>query len=414
MKSLADLAHAPLLQVTWLATRDLWHQRLASLVLVLALASVLTPLLVLFGLKFGVVDNLVRELVQDPRNREIRLIGHGRFDRDWFARMAAQEEITFVVPRTRGAAATMDLRSKNSDDSPVTVELVPSGPGDPLLQGHALSPADSGSVVVSARAAELIRVAPGDLIQGSVRRKQGGQWSRVRVPLRVSGVLPHSVFGRKAAFVSPTLLTAIEDYRDGYAVPELGWGEGSPFTGPRHFSGFRLYVRRLEDVAQVRDLLRAQGQAFEVSTRAKAIEEVKLLDRYLTATFLMIAFIGITGYLLSFGASMWVNVDRKRRELSVLQLLGIRSSVIMFFPIAQSALISLCGGALAVILFWSISLLINDYFAREAGQFQGLCRLLPSHLLISLFATLLCAMIASVLAALRVTRIEPSKGLREL
>ena len=138
------------------------------------------------------------------------------------------------------------------------------------------------------------------------------------------------------------------------------------------------------------------------------------LDRYLTATFLMIAAIGVAGYLLSFGASMWVNVDRKRRELSVLQLLGIRSSVIMFFPIVQSGFIALCGGALAIVLFWSISLLINDYFAREAGQFQGLCRLLPSHLIISLFATLVCAMTASVLAALRVTRIEPSRGLREL
>jgi putative ABC transport system permease protein len=283
-----------------------------------------------------------------------------------------------------------------------------------LLQGRAPFPADIGSVVLSARAAELIRAVSGDLVQGSVRRKQAGQWSRVRVPLRVSGVLPHSVFGRKAAFVTPALLTAVEDYRDGYAVPELGWEEGRVFAGPRLFSGFRLYVRSLEDVAPVRDHLTAQGQAFEVSTRAKAIEEVKRLDRYLTATFLMIAFIGVAGYLLSFGASMWVNVDRKRRELSVLQLLGVRSSVIMVFPIAQSALISLCGGLLAILLFWSISLLINDYFAREAGQFQGLCRLLPSHLLISLLATLIAAMAASILAALRVTRIEPSKGLREL
>ena len=414
MKVLARLARAPLIQVAWLATRDLWHQRLPTLVLVLGLASVLTPLLVLFGLKFGVVDNLVRELVQDPSNREIRLIGHGRFDPDWFARTAAREDVAFVVPRTRGAAATMELRLQESDGSPVTVELIPSGPDDPLLEGQTPVPADIGSVVLSAHAATGIGAAAGDLIQGSVRRKQGGQWSRARIPLRVVGVLPHAVFGRKAAFVSPALLTAIEDYRDGYAIPELGWGEGGAFTGPRQFSGFRLYVRNLEDVAPVRDLLLAQGQAFEVSTRAKAIEEVKLLDRYLTATFLMIAFIGVAGYLLSFGAGMWVNVDRKRRELSVLQLLGVRSSIIMFFPIVQSGLISLCGGGLAVILFWSISVLINDYFAREVGQFQGLCRLLPSHLVISLCATMVSATAAAVLAALRVTRIEPSKGLREL
>jgi putative ABC transport system permease protein len=411
---LARIAQTRLAHVSWLATRDLWHQRLASLVLVFALASVLTPLLVLFGLKFGVVDNLLRELVQDPRNREIRLIGHGRFDQDWFARMAAREDVAFVVPRTRGAAATMDLRSNKPDESLVTVELVPSGKADPLLRGHAPFPSDRDSVVISAPAADLIGVGPGDLVQGSVRRKQGGQWSRVHIQLHVSGVLPHSAYGRKAAFVSPTLLTAIEDYRDGYAVPELGWGDGEPFSGPRLYSGFRLYVHSLDDVARVRDMLTAGSQGFQVSTRAKAIEDVKRFDRYLTATFFMIAFIGVGGYLLSFGASMWVNVDRKRRELSVLQLLGFRSSVIMFFPVAQSALISLCGALLAVVLFWLISLLINDYFAREAGQFQGLCRLLPSHLAISLLATLVCAVTASLLAAFRVTRIEPSKGLREI
>ena len=404
---------ANLIEVARLATRDLLHQKLASMVLVLALAAVLTPLLVLFGLKYGVIDSLVRELVEDPQNREIRLIGHGRFDHDWFLHMGGLQEVAFVIPRTRGAAATLDLRA-GTGGSHTTVELIPSADNDPLLAGHALPPAGAGSLVISARTAQQLGAKEGDLLKGSVRRKREGQWSRVHVPLRVSGVVPDSVFARKGAFVSPELLTAIEDYRDGYAVPELGWNEGQPFSDKRFYSGFRLYVRGLDDVAAVRDLLLAQGQGFEVMTQARAIEEVKLFDRYLTSTYLMIAFIGVAGYLLSFGASMWVNVDRKRRELSVLQLLGFPSSVIMFFPVVQSGLIALFGGGVAVVLFGLISLLINDYFVREAGQFEGLCRLLPSHLLISLLATLVCAFIASALAAYRVTRIEPSRGLREI
>ena len=403
-----------LIEVARLATRDLLHQKLASMVLVLALAAVLTPLLVLFGLKYGVIDSLVRELVEDPQNREIRLIGHGRFDHDWFLHMGGLQEVAFVIPRTRGAAATIDLRTTEGGSGHTTVELIPSAANDPLLEGRAQPPSGVGSVVISARTAQQLGAKEGDLLKGSVRRKREGQWSRVHVPLRVSGVVPDSVFARKGAFVSPELLTAIEDYRDGYAVPNLGWNEGQPFSAKRYYSGFRLYVRDLDDVAAVRDLLLAQGQGFEVMTQAKAIEEVKLFDRYLTSTYLMIAFIGVAGYLLSFGASMWVNVDRKRRELSVLQLLGFPSSVIMFFPIVQSALIALFGGGVAVVLFGFISLLINDYFVREAGQFEGLCRLLPSHLLISLLATLICAFIASALAAYRVTRIEPSRGLREL
>jgi putative ABC transport system permease protein len=410
----AGLRWTTFTQIIRLATRDLFHQRLSSAVLVVALAAVLTPLLVLFGLKFGVIDNLLRELVQDPRNREIRLIGHGRFDADWFAAMRERKQIAFVVPRTRGAATTVDLRPENAKQQRVTVELIPSELGDPLLQGHALPPDHPGSVVLSAASARAIGATPGTRVRASVRRKVDGRWSRVHALLNVSAVVPDSVFARRGAFVMPSLLTAIEDYRDGYAVPEYGWGRGEAFTGERYHSGFRLYVRELDDVAPVRDLLGAQGEGFEVSTKARAIEEVKLFDRYLTATFLMIAFIGVAGFLLSFGASMWVNVERKQRELSVLQLLGFRSPVIMLFPIVQSGLIALSGAVLAIALFYWISVVINDYFAREAGQFEGLCRLLPSHLTISLAATLVCAMVAAALAAYRATRIEPSKGLREL
>lgn len=411
---MAQPSRISLAQIARLAACDLLHQRLASLVLILALAAVLTPLLVLFGLKYGVVDNLLRELVQDPANREIRLIGHGRFDPTWFERMAAREDVEFVLPRTRGAAASIDLRADRNDTAHVTVELVPSAAGDPLLAGLAPPPVDLGSVVLSEAAAREIGAQTGDRLKGSVRRKQQERWSRAHVMLQVTGVVPDSVFARKGAFVSPELLTAIEDYRDGYAAPALGWQEGESFSGLRYHSGFRLYVRGLDDVAVVRDALLAEGQGFEVSTRAKAIEEVQRFDRYLTATFLMIAFIGVAGFLLSFGASMWVNVERKRRELSVLQLLGFPASVILYFPMIQSALIALCGGLWAIVMFWLISLVINGYLARQAGQFEGLCRLLPWHLLLSLAATLVCALLASALAAWRATRIEPSRGLREL
>lgn len=402
------------IQIARLGAMDLLHQKLASLVLIFSLAAVLTPLLVLFGLKFGVIDGLVQELVQDPANREIRLIGHGRFDEAWFQEMARRKEVAFVVPRTRGAAASIDLRSESGGTEHVTAELIPSGPGDPLLEGHAPVPMYNRSIVISERVARVLNVKVGDSLKGSVRRKLEGKWSLVHVPLKVVGLVPDHVYARSGGFVTPQLLTAIEDYRDGYAAPELGWQEGTPFDAERYYSSFRLYVHELDDVATVRDLLMAKGQGYEVSTKAKAIEEVKLFDRYLTSTFLMIASIGVVGYLLSFGASMWVNVERKRRELSVLQLLGFRSTVIMFFPVVQSAIIALCGGILAILLFGIISALINNYFAQEAGQFEGLCRLLPSHLFVSLSATLICAIMAAGLAVYRTTRIEPSKGLREL
>lgn len=230
--------------------------------------------------------------------------------------------------------------------------------------------------------------------------------------LRVTGVVPDSVFARKGAFASLQLLEASEDYRDGLAVPTLGWFGDSAFTGTRYYTGFRLYARTIDDVARLRDLL--SDWDLDIDTRAKAIEEARMLDRNLSTTYWMIAIIGVIGFLLSFGASMWVSVQRKRRELSVLRLIGFPGSAIMLFPIIQSGVIAILGGALASTLFWVVSVLINNYFAQMLGHLQDVCRLLPGHLAGGLAVTFVCAVAASGLAAYGATRIEPAEGLREL
>ena len=47
-----------------MALRDYWHERALSLCAVLALATVLAPLLILFGVRNGVISNLQERLLQ--------------------------------------------------------------------------------------------------------------------------------------------------------------------------------------------------------------------------------------------------------------------------------------------------------------------------------------------------------------
>ena len=63
-----------------LATRDYLHEWQMSVCFVLGLAAVLGPMMVLFGLKFGIVGAMMDELIEEPGNREIRPVGSGRFD----------------------------------------------------------------------------------------------------------------------------------------------------------------------------------------------------------------------------------------------------------------------------------------------------------------------------------------------
>ena len=66
-----------------LSFRDYIHEWRMSGCFVFALAAVLAPMMILFGLKFGIVSSMIYELVENPVNREIRPIGSGRYDQQW-------------------------------------------------------------------------------------------------------------------------------------------------------------------------------------------------------------------------------------------------------------------------------------------------------------------------------------------
>jgi putative ABC transport system permease protein len=394
-----------------LAWRDFGHERIMSACFVLSLSAVLLPLLVLFGLKFGIVSTLTSPLKEDPRYRQIQPAGSGRFGPDWFEAMAQRSDVAFIVPRTRAIAGTMRLRAPEGNTGRIiSVELIPSGPGDPVIDGLS-EPDGFERVVLSLDAADKLGATAGSRIEGIVSRTWSGKQQTELLPLQVTGVASAGAFARDGMFVSGELLMAVEDFLDGRAVPAFGW-EGTVDRGtPRHFSGFRLYARELEDVAGLRTGLMEQG--IDVRTRLADIELVQGLDRNLSIVFWIIAIVAASGYGLSFGSSVWANIDRKRREFSVLRLTGFRSRGIVWFPIVQATMTAVLGWVLAAVAFFAVQAGLNSLFAENIGGDQAVCRLLPVHLLIALVLTLLAATAAAALGGMRLARLEPSLALRE-
>ncbi|MCB1772395.1 MAG: ABC transporter permease [Gammaproteobacteria bacterium] len=399
-----------LLKTLRLATRDYGHEWQMSSCFVLALAAVLGPMLVLFGLKFGIIGGMLDQLIQNPENREIRPVGSGRFEQDWFDRMRHRPDVAFLVPRTRSIAATMELDSTASKRI-VRVELVPSGPGDPLLQPGAPLPQGLGSVVLSTNAAEKLNVVAGDRIGGSVTRRLDGSNQRGRLELTVADVAAPAAFERDGVFADVSLVEAIEDYRDGRAVPQLDW-RGAPTDSERQYPGFRLYAESIYAVAGLKDELLRQG--IDVRTKAADIELVMRMDRNLSAIYWAIAIIGLVGFSLSLGASLWANVDRKRKELSVLRLVGFRTGDIVWFPVTQAFYTGLLGWALAIGIYFGAAYAINGMLSEQLAAGQAVCVLLPEHYLLALAMTVTAAIAAAALAGWRSARIEPSDGLREI
>jgi putative ABC transport system permease protein len=211
-------------------------------------------------------------------------------------------------------------------------------------------------------------------------------------------------------FVSSDLLVAIEDYLDGRAVPQLDWPGTAPRSSDRAFAGFRMYARGLDDVAALRAELLSQN--VDVRTSIADISLVRTLDRNLGIVYWIIASMAIAGYCLSFATSVWANVDRKRREFSVLRLTGFRTRDIVWFPILQAAFTAVLAWLLACVAYFIVQGLLNGLFAESIGGGEPVCRIRAWHLALALLLTLVASTLAAAAGGHRVARLEPSIGLR--
>jgi putative ABC transport system permease protein len=398
--------------VAGLSFDDYRHEWVISGCAVLALAAVLIPLLVLFGLKYGIISNLLNPLIENPRYREVAPIGSGNYEPAWFEEMRARDEVAFVVPRTRSLAASIRVRAVDSDVGRIIdIELVPSAMGDPVLDSSTGTPTGFTEIVLATTAAEKLSVGVGDAIEGIVTRTRNGQQESERLPMTVVGIAPITAFARDGLFVSIDLIASVEDFLDGREVAALGWEGSEARPADRAFASFRLYARELGDVTVLRQAFVDQG--IEVRTSASDIELVEKLDRNLSVVYWIIALIAITGYCLSFATTVWANVDRKRREFSVLRLTGFRTREIVWFPLLQAVFTASFGWLLAVAVFLTAQGILNALFASTIGGGQPVCRLEVWHLLAALLMSLVAAVAAAIVGGRRVAGLEPSLGLRE-
>lgn len=393
-----------------LSFRDYSHEWRMSGCFILALASVLAPMMILFGLKFGIVSSMINELIEDPHNREIRAVGSGRYDDEWFKTYRAREEVVFVIPKTRALAATIQLKSDQVGRI-FSTELLASAEGDPLLKDLQQKPQGFYQVVLSESAANQMSVKKGDKINASLARQFRGQRERVHIDLQVIDVAPERAINRKVAFVSLDLLLATESFKDGREVKELGW-KGDQETTQREYPSFRMYARSIYHVVPLVNEMEQQG--VNVKANIEQINSVQSINQNLTIIFWIIASVGAVGFSFSLGASLWANVDRKHKELSILRLVGFQGGKIILFPVFQSLYTGFLGWLLAVLIYLTAEQSINQILAPNLNIDRVICYLLPEHFFWALALTLTVAAGAAILGGIRASRIEPSDGLRDI
>jgi putative ABC transport system permease protein len=394
--------------VARLALADAAHDRRLFGCFALTVAAVMAPLLLLLGLKTGVVEHLLDELRADPATREVIHRGHRAFDAEWFARMAARPDIAFVAPRTRELSLSIDVGRPEDPIRGQRAELIVSGAGDPLL-GALGAAIGAESVVISERLARQGGFAAGQtILLWAVRA--GAARARVDVPLRIAALAPARASERPAVFAPLGLVADIEDFLEGRAVPARGWPGTEP-PAARLFPSFRLYAASIDDVARLDAELTAEG--LNVETNAGAIAWTRRLDANLTVLFAILLACAVAGVGVALGASLWANVERKRRSLSLLRLMGLGRRALAVFPLAQGALVAGLGWLAAAAVALAVAAAMNAALAETYLGGAALCRLRAVDLAVALAVALALALAAGLAALRPILAIEPAEGLRE-
>lgn len=390
-----------------LAMADLRAERLLAACTVLSLSAVLAPLVVLAGLRAGVVQGLREALLEDPRAREVATAANRSFDAGLLTALAARPDVLFLAPRTRTLAATLLIEVPDRPGGGTRVELIPTAAGDPLLGAGALPAGPTDAVVLSAAAAARLRVAAGATVVGRLARISGGVREVVALGLTVAAIAPPAAFAREAAFVALPLAALVEDFQDGRADPP-GSIAVLPQPDRTEYAGFRLYARRLEDVPGLDASLQAAG--IDVVSRAADVAGLLRVDRNLGLLFTLLAGLGGTGFLVSLGAGLWANVERKRVPLAQLRFLGLPSQALRAFPVAQAAALSAAGVVLALGVAYAAAAAVNVAFAGTLALDRPLCLIGPGLSLAAAGVTLAGAMLVAAAAGGRAARVEPWEG----
>lgn len=394
-----------------LALHDLWHDRKVSFCILASQVAVIAPLLLLFGLKFGVVSQLQQALLNDPSNLEIRMLSSGSYSTDWIQSLQARPESGFAIGLTRSLNTQADL-VVDRRHFVENAEVVPTAALDPLLDTEQ-SDLRGTDVILSASAARRLGVKAGDSIELRVARRLDGRNERGQLQLNVVAVLNATRFGRPAVFVASPLLLDLEHFRDGYKLPAFGLNTGVSWDERTVvYSRARIYAAGVDEVASLEAWLNQQN--IETSSNLREIDNVKAINRVLGLIFGVVALTALTGCIASLVGAFLANIDRKNKDLAVLRLLGFNRVAISIYVLLQAIFISLLAYMGGVTLYAIGCELFNHTLITTETTEQFACRITFGHGISALLLSLLVAVLVSIIGALRAITIQPAESLREL
>ena len=404
-------------QLLRLSLADMLDEWPVGIAVVLAIAAVLAPLLVMNGLRAGVIGEIFERLRADPAMRRIALDATGatRFDPAWFKAMGTREDVAFLLPSTRFAASQVEVIPAKGAAPVLRAWLVPTGPGDPVFESMSPELVDPyAQVKVASVVADHAKLDVGDRLFIDVSRRWGdGRAETAGVLATVVDIASPERHGGTVVFGHPDLLGAIEAFRDGFSAPEIGVAEGETRKNRTNYPNFRLYAKRIEDVSPLVSHLR-KDQGLSVSAQEGPIASAIQLDRNVRAVLDAIMLLGAMGLAGSLCAIQWTVAARKRRIVAMLSLMGYGARWLIGFPVVQASVLAIMGVLVAATLAFGAAGWINRNFADSFGATGSACVIEPVLLAGGAAGVLLLSLLPAITIGIGFTRVDPSDEIRDV
>jgi putative ABC transport system permease protein len=392
-----------------IAIKAVRHGWLSNGFSAVALAAVLAPLLILYGLKLGIVTALLDQLRSDPNIRRVGVSGYQPLTDADIETIRALPQTGFVVGAPRSIAARVEMRREPSAMKVLTADWLPSAEGDPLLAGRETAPLTQDGIILSEPVAEKLNAKISDTILAAVYRNN--QNETYELTQTVVDILPRHLLSGDRALVTVERLNALAAFSDGFEVPEAGIN-GRPATGRQErYDSVRLYARSIDDVTALeRSVSAAYG--FRTSSEASSIQWVRDLEKIMGGVFLIIAAAGGSGYVISLWATIASSVRNSRGQLSLLRLIGVRRHSLWLFPLVQVLAISMGGLVTAFLFAFAAGAIMNDLYLPD--MFKGhIFMMRPVDVLATVLFTLAIAIIVALWQLGTLRRISPTEALAE-
>lgn len=391
-----------------LAWKDLRNEPILSLCMILSITAVLAPLIVIAGLRSGVMNNIRQNLLEDPHALEIVNIANSSFTARRIKQLADRSDVQFLIPRTRTLAASLFLEKPDQLGIGKRVMVIPTANGDPLLKNLPLLGNRNNAIILSSSAAASLNIKSGDNLLAYLGRIVQGAHQDIKIPLQIITIAPPSVTDQDAAFVTLPFAVMVEAYQNGLK----NWPKDlQQLTIPddQVYAGFRLYADKLFDVPELDQFFRRSG--IDVLSKAGEVQGLLSLDQRLTLLFMLVASLGGGGMMIALGAGLWANTERKQKSLAMLRFSGLSAFDLMIFPMIQGCFLTIMGCLLAVVLAIAVGTMINHIFINILPMGNALFLLTTLTIIKIFFCVILGTILIAIVAGRRSARVQPWEGM---